>query len=46
MRIASRAKALGLALAAAVCVTAVLGMSTARVDAAEEVRIAGLTWPG
>ncbi len=46
MTIACRAKLLGLALAAAVCVTALLGVSSARVDAADEVRIAGLTWPG
>ena len=46
MTIICRARVLGLALAAAVCLTAVLGVSSARVDAAEQVRIAGLTWPG
>ena len=46
MTIACRARILGSALAAAVCMVVLLGVSSARVDAAEQVRIAGLTWPG
>ena len=46
MTIACRKKVSGSALAAVVCLTVLLGVSSTRVDAAEEVRIAGLTWPG